>query len=157
MPALTAALMLACVGGGTAIKPDSATISGSNSGTTSGSYDYGRGQYSGSYGGSFDGTVTGTRAQDYSDQVDVEINGIEGRIRLPRVVLPLVHGGDDGWFKLKKLEITDRAIDASARVNFINHPKVHIDRVKGTISITGREGNYTGRCEAVEASAQRKF
>jgi hypothetical protein len=131
------------------VKSDDATFSGSNSG----SYDFGRGQYS----GSFSGAVSGQRAEGYADQVDVEINGNEGRIRLPRIVLPLIRGGKGGWFELQRLKVSDRTIEGNAAVNFINKPKVHIDRVTGTISINGREGTFVGRCEAVDAEAERAF
>ncbi|MBA4308074.1 MAG: hypothetical protein C0429_15190 [Sphingopyxis sp.] len=144
-----AALLLICMGGGTAIKPDSVDFNGSQSGT----YDYGQGQYS----GSVDGTITGTRTQEYADQVDVEIDGSAGRIRLPRVVLPIVRGGKDGWFELRSIKITDRTIEGEAGVNFLNRPRVHIDRLTGTISITGKGGNFTGKCERVEANATPKF
>jgi hypothetical protein len=149
MPGTVLALALVCMGGGTAIKQVETTVSGSNSGT----YNYGGGNYSGSY----SGTVSGTRAQGYADQVDIELQDGSGRIRLPRVVLPVLHGGDGGWFELQKLRVTDREIEASAAVNFINKPKVHIDRLTAIISITGKAGTFTGRCQAVEAQAERKF
>lgn len=148
MPAIAAAITLACIGGGTAIKPDSADFSGRQSG----SYDHGSGHYS----GTFSGSVTGTRQQGYADQVDVEINGDQGRIRLPRVVLPPIRGGKNGWFELRGLRSSERTIEGSAAINFINKPKVHIDRVTGTISINGMNGSFVGRCEAIEA-APRKF
>jgi hypothetical protein len=84
MPAAALAIALVCVGGGTAVKPDSATVSGSTSGT----YDYGKGQYSGSY----NGQVTGTRSQRYSEQVDVELADNGGRIRLPGPYCPSCMG-----------------------------------------------------------------
>lgn len=149
MPAIALALSLVCVGGGTAVKPDVATVSGSQSG----SYDYGRGEYS----GSSNATIVGKRTQGYADQVDLELNGDRGRIRLPRVVLPVVHGGDGGWFELKDVQATDRTIDASAAINFLNHPKIHIDRLTGSISIAGKSGTYVGSCDAVDPNAQRKF
>lgn len=133
MPAI-AALALVCMGGGTAIKHTQAEISGD-----------------------LDLAVQGTRAQDYGDQVDVELSDSGGRIRLPRIVLPIAHGGSGGWFELKNLSVSDRVIEGSAAVNFINKPKVHIDRGTGTISITGKGGTYVGRCERVDTTAERKF
>jgi len=155
MPAVALALSLACIGGGTAVKPEQTTIDG----TESGSFDYRQGlaHGQGSFQGTSTDTITGARAQGYADQVDVELNGSTGRIRLPRVVLPVLHGGAGGWFELKDLQITDRIIEASAAVNFVNHPKVHIDRVTGSISIAGRQGTFVGTCEAVDPNAQRKF
>ena len=76
---------------------------------------------------------------------------------MPRTMLPPIHCGSDGWFKLNNVRVTDRAITASAGINFLNSPKVHIDRLTGTISINGKAGSYTGQCEAVDPNAQRKF
>ncbi len=97
------------------------------------------------------------RQQDFADQVDVRLFSGDDRIRMPRTMLPLIRGGSEGWFKLKDVKVTDRAITASAAVNFLNNPKVHIDRLTGTISINGKAGSYSGQCEAVDPNAQRKF
>lgn len=105
----------------------------------------------------FSGTVSGNRTQDYIEQLDVEIFGNEGRIRLPRITLPPIRGGKGGWFELGDLELSERAITARAKINFVNKPKVYIDRMTGTISINGMNGNYIGRCEAVEADTKRRF
>lgn len=102
-------------------------------------------------------TIYGTRQQGFSEQVDVRLFGGDDRIRLPRTMLPPVHGGNDGWFKLKNVVATDRTISASASVNFANNPKVHIDRVTGTISISGRAGDYSGQCAAVDPHAAPRF
>jgi len=144
-------LNLTCSGGGTANKAAAATAwsNGSFSG------------YAGStnFGGSTSGstTVYGTRQQGFGDQVDVRLFGGDDRIRLPRTMLPPLHGGSDGWFKLKNVKADARSIHASAAVNFINNPKVYIDRVTGTISISGKAGDYSGQCEAVDANAAAKF
>lgn len=72
-------------------------------------------------------------------------------------MLPPLHGGSDGWFKLKNVLADARSIHASAAVNFMNNPKVYIDRVTGTISISGRAGEYAGQCQATDANAPAKF
>ena len=149
MSTAAATIFLMCMGGGTAIKPDSAEVSGSHSGT----YDYGQGQYS----GTSHGTITGTRTQGYTDQVDIELTGATGRIRLPRVVLPILRGGENGWFELRDLEMSDRSIEGKAAINFIHRPKVHIDRMSGTISISGKSGTYAGKCQRIDPEAQPQF
>lgn len=149
MPGEVLALVLVCMGGGDAIKADSANVNGS----TNGYYDYGQGNYNGSY----SGTVTGTRTQGYAEQVDVELSSDGGRIRLPRITLPLIRGGKDGWFELSNVETTERSITANAKVNFLNKPKVHIDRMTGTISIVGKNGNYIGQCQKVEQAQEAQF
>jgi hypothetical protein len=39
----------------------------------------------------------------------------------------------------------------------MNNPKVYIDRVTGTISISGRAGDYSGQCEVIDTTAPAKF
>jgi hypothetical protein len=72
-------------------------------------------------------------------------------------MLPAFHGGSEGWFKLKNVVADARSIHASAAVNFMNNPKVYIDRVTGMISISGRVGDYSGQCQAVSGDAPAKF
>lgn len=144
-------LNLTCVGGGTANKAAVATVNsyGSSSGMV------GTTPYSGSgYGTS---TVTTERHQGFEDQVDLRLFAGDDRIRMPRTMLPPLHGGSDGWFKLKNVRVDDRSIKGSAAVNFMNNPKVYIDRVTGEITISGRAGDFTGQCEAVDPQALKKF
>ena len=144
-------LEITCFGGGTANKAAAATgfSSGSFSGTAGNTW------ISGSTSGTT--TVIGTRQQGFGDQVDIRLFGGDDRIRMPRTMLPGIHGGDHGWFKLKDVVADARSIRASAAVNFINNPKVYIDRVTGSISISGRAGDYAGQCQAIEADTPAKF
>lgn len=144
-------LNITCFGGGAANKAAAATVNsyGNFSGNVGTTPVYGNSSGS--------ATVYGTRRQGFEDQVDVRLFGGDDRIRLPRTILPLVHGGNDGWFKLKNVQADSRSIHASAEINFMNNPKVYIDRVSGTISISGKAGDYTGRCQAVAADAPAKF
>lgn len=144
-------LSLTCFGGGTANKP--------TFGTAQSNTDFG-----GSVGGtSFSGygntttTVTGMRQQGFGDQVDIRLFAGDDRIRMPRTMLPPIRGGKDGWFKLKNVVANERSITAKAAVNFANNPNVHIDRLTGTISISGKAGDFAGQCEAIDASAPAKF
>lgn len=144
-------LQLTCFGGGTANKVTAHTaytnayasgmvgttpVSGSGSATT---------------------TAYGTRQQGFDDQVDIRLFGGDDRIRMPRTMLPPIHGGDGGWFKLKNVVADARSIRAKAAVNFMNNPNVFIDRVTGTISISGRAGDYAGQCQVMDATAPAKF
>jgi hypothetical protein len=104
-----------------------------------------------------DTTVYGTRQQDFADQVDLRLFGGDDRIRLPRTLLPPIHGGDGGWFKLKSVVADARSIRAKAAVNFMNNPNIFIDRVTGNISISGRAGDYSGNCHIVDENAPTKF
>jgi hypothetical protein len=144
-------LNITCSGGGTANKVTVATVNsyGSFSGNVGTTPVYGNSSDS--------STVYGNRQQGFEDQVDVRLFSGDDRIRLPRTILPPVHGGSDGWFKLKNVQVDARSIHASAAINFMNKPKVYIDRVSGTISISGKAGDYTGQCQAVAADAPSKF
>ena len=144
-------LSLTCGGGGTAnrVTAHTAYTDGSAYGVI------GTTPVSGS--GSATTTVYGNREVGFADQVDVRLFSGDDRIRMPRSMLPLFHGGNDGWFKLKNVKVDARTIRASAAVNFMNNPKVYIDRVTGTISISGKGGDYSGQCEAMQADAPPKF
>jgi hypothetical protein len=144
-------LTLTCLGGGTANKFSTATVH--SDAQVSGMI--GSTPVSGS--GSGSSTVTVPRSEGFSDQTDLRLFTDDDRIRLPRTMLPMLHGGDGGWFKLKKVAADARTIRAEVAVNFINHPKVYIDRTTGTISISGKSGHYSGLCEIVDASAPAKF
>lgn len=144
-------LNLTCFGGGTANKPSAMT--GHTTGSFSGSV--GSTSYSGS--GNATTNVYGMRQQGFDDQVDVRLFAGDDRIRMPRTMLPPIRGGNDGWFKLKDVETDERSIRAHAAVNFMNNPKVHIDRVTGTISISGKAGDFAGRCQVIDAEAKPQF
>lgn len=144
-------LQITCFGGGTANKAAVATAYSGGAffgmaGTTSVS-----GVTSGT------STIIGSRQQGFDDQVDVRLFSGDDQIRLPRTILPPIHGGSSGWFKLKDVVADARSIRASAAINFMSNPKIYIDRVTGTISISGRAGDYAGQCQAVEAAAAPKF
>ena len=144
-------LNLTCGGAGTANKIAVATAS--SSGGFMGSV--GTTPISGSTYGTT--TFTGKRQQGFEDQVDVRLFSGDDRIRLPRTMLPPLHGGSDGWFKLKNVVTDARSIRASAAVNFMNSPKVYIDRVTGTISISGKAGDYSGQCQLIDPNEASKF
>lgn len=161
MPATTAenvvpransgALQLTCLGSGTANKLAVATVN-SNSDV------YGSvGTTPFSAYGSGNATVMGQRQQDFREQVDIRLFSGDDRIRMPRTMLPPIHGGNAGWFKLKNVVADARSIKGKAALSFMNNPNVFIDRVTGTISISGRAGDYTGQCQVIDARAAPKF
>lgn len=130
---------LVCLGAGSANKTTTASVYGSNGWAN----------------------AVASRESPFDDQVNVTLNWAEptaSRIRLPRKMLPPVHGGSGGWFELKNLKRNEQEITATAGVNFINSPKVRIDRMTGAISINGKAGDYSGNCEPYDpATAVKKF
>jgi len=134
-------LNLVCMGAGSANKATSAQVFGWNGNGNFGSAN-----------------IIGNRAVPYEDQVNLWVEGGEGRVRLPRTLLPPLHGGEDGWFELKSVKVTSDAITGSVGINFANHPKLHIDRRTGRISIAGKAGDYAGVCTKFDPeSVQRAF
>ena len=95
--------------------------------------------------------------RQFADQIDVRLFSGDDRIRIPRTMLPELHGGQDGWFKLRDVVADARAIRAHAAVAAFHNPKIYIDRVTGTISISGKSGDYSGQCQAIDANAAAKF
>lgn len=134
-------LDLVCLGAGSANKQDNRSVFATDSNGNSGW-----------------GNIMGNRSVPFDDQVNLWVAGGDGRIRMPRAMLPMFRGGEEGWFKLKDIEVTDTAITATVAVNFINSPKMRVDRLTGIISLSGKAGNYTGECQAYDpANVQRRF
>ena len=141
-------LNLICVGGGNANKAASVTMSGSHSGTAHGS-----GGGFATYNGTSQSTIYGTRSQDFEDQVRIRLDDGDDRLRMPGSMLPLIRGGDNGWFKLKNVKYSSDEITGSVAVNVLNNPKLRLDRYTGAISISGKAGNYTGQCTKISSEA----
>lgn len=137
-----ATINLICYGGGSANKATVSSVYANDN-----------------WGNTASGQVVGQRQVGFEDQVNVEVNDDNtGRIRVPRSMLPPLHGGNEGWFEFKNIKTTDTAITGSAGINFINSPKVRLDRVTGTINISGKAGDFVGRCEPYDpAASRRKF
>jgi|GEM_PF-959315 len=149
-------LNLVCYGAGGANRPDIRQNYGSGSGSFTAIGP--GGMTSGTFSGSGSGTSFGTRVQGFEDQVTLHITSEEGRLRMPRVMLPAIRGGEDGWFELRNIEVEDGEIRAKVAVNILNRPNLRLDRYTGAISISGKAGNYTGQCERFEPEhTQRQF
>lgn len=104
------------------------------------------------------GNAVAQRSVPFGDQVNIEISEGAGRIRMPRAMLPTLRGGSDGWFEIEKIKRSDAEITGVVQVNFINSPKLRLDRMTGRISISGKAGDYAGVCEPYDpAAVQRKF
>lgn len=94
----------------------------------------------------------------FSDQLDIDIDGVEGRIRLPRPMIPPINSGKDGWFKLRDVQTSDREIVGKAKVNLLNSPKVRLDRMTGRVQISGWGMTFSGDCTTYDpAATQRRF
>lgn len=123
-------LDLVCLGRGSANKPTSSTA-----------------YVTDNHGNSASANVIGNRTVPFDDQVNLWIEGSDGRIRMPQTMLPPLRGGEDGWFKIKNLEVSENEITGSVAVNVINNPKLVVDRRTGLIRLSGKAGNYIGECQ----------
>jgi len=102
--------------------------------------------------------ITGHRSVGFEDQLQLWIDGDQGKARLPRAMLPKLHGGDGGWFEIKDIRISDNEITGSVAVNVMNHPKLVLDRLAGSVSLSGKSGQFNGRCSKFDpATARRAF
>lgn len=99
------------------------------------------------------GQVVSQRAVPYDDQVNIELQDGTGKIRMPRALLPALRGGKDGWFEVDKIKKTDREITGVIQVSVFNSPKLRLDRMTGHISISGKTGDYSGKCDAYDPGA----
>ena len=134
-------LSLVCMGSGASVEVRQATGFGWNSEGQSGN-----------------AVVNQTVDVPYEDQLQLWIEGGEGKARVPRVLLPPLHGGDQGWFEIKGIAVKDNEITGSVSINFINHPKLVLDRLTGTVTLSGKVGSFNGRCQKFDpATAKRAF
>lgn len=132
---------LVCMGAGSANRPTNTFAYGMNN-----------------YGESGWANIVGNRSVPFDDQVNLWVEGAEGQVRMPRSMLPPIRGGQDGWFQIKSIRITDNEITGSVGVNPFNNPKLRIDRITGNISLSGKAGDYSGRCSKYDPSTvQRAF
>ncbi|MDB5474939.1 MAG: hypothetical protein JWP49_450 [Phenylobacterium sp.] len=114
------------------------------------------GSVSGS-GGYASGSFTSFQKRDGAESIMVSISADAGKVQVPRRLLPPLHtGGEDGWWPLTDVRVSDTEIRGHYTLNPFNHPEVRIDRVAGTISIDGFHQSFRGSCAAVDPNT-RKF
>lgn len=90
--------------------------------------------------------VSGRR--DFDTAVNVSIHGEEGRIRIPKQLVPPLHsGGSDGWWDIDDLVVGHDDIRGRFRLNGLNRPSLMIDRRSGAIVVDGLI-KFNGRCES---------
>ena len=85
-----------------------------------------------------------------------EMSDGAARVKLPRGMVTQVNsGGDDGWWKVADLKVTEGTITGWFRINIVNKPSFTIDRTTGDIDLGGAFP-FKGSCEKV-TQTERKF
>jgi hypothetical protein len=94
----------------------------------------------------------------FESAVTLQIDGDDGRIRLPEKLIPPLNSGGDHqhWWQLNDVIVGENEIRASYRLNGLNKPKLKIDRQTGEISIKGTGQDFSGICDKVDPG-QRRF
>jgi len=109
------------------------------------------------YGDSANVNIQRRGSVNYQDAVYFKmINGV-ATIQIPRTLLPTLRGGKGGWFKVKKLAVSDREITGKAAVSFLNNPQFRIDRMNGVLQIASKKGQFFGNCNKVKRNTGAKF
>ena len=83
----------------------------------------------------------------------VEIASGTGRMRIPDPMIPKLMSGDsNGWYPIESLFVGDREITGVVHINFLNQPKLRIDRLTGKLSMSGGMGDFSADCSAADIS-----
>ncbi|MDQ2892817.1 MAG: hypothetical protein M3R64_06985 [Pseudomonadota bacterium] len=99
-----------------------------------------------------------SHTQSYNEPFDgvlrIRIRGDQADAMLPQPML--AQTSQSGWRPIKKLAITEAAIDGKVDLGFLYAPVFHIDRYAGTLSLSGSMNAFEGDCHPYEAS-ERQF
>jgi hypothetical protein len=93
------------------------------------------------------------RAQS-DDDLFFDVIAGQGRIKLPAVLVPPIHTGDDrGWRSVSEMQLGETEITGKFEVNFLNKPTFSINRITGHVDLRGfgRMG-FSGDCRPYDAS-----
>lgn len=99
-------------------------------------------------------THTESYNEPFNGVLRVRIRGDQADAMLPQPMLAQM--SQSGWRPIKKLAITEAAIDGKVDLGFLYAPVFHIDRYAGTLSLSGSMNAFEGDCHPYEAS-ERQF
>ena len=91
-----------------------------------------------------------------SGGAQVEIHDGEGRIHLPKSLLPPLTTGSSGggWFPIRDLVVTPDRIQGSIKLNGLNKPGLTIDRRSGRLKLDGLE-SFEGSCNLFNPGSKK--
>lgn len=89
-----------------------------------------------------------TGKSHFDTAVNVSIQGGAAQIRLPKQLIPAIHGdSSNGWWDLMDLVVGHDEIRGRFQLNALNRPTVVINRRSGVITVDGLI-KFSGRCDA---------
>jgi hypothetical protein len=103
------------------------------------------------------GTANTSVRRQFSGSTEVKISGPNARIKLPSDMIPAMSDDDGGWFIINDLMANEREIVGTLRINMFNKPDLRIVRITGQITLKSGLGDFSGKCESIEAGAKPKF
>lgn len=94
------------------------------------------------------------QVRSQSADVRLYLTGDGGTAEIPR----FIGGAQEGRQSVRLFTVSDTMITGKINYQTIGNAKMRIDRVAGTVSITGPRGNFSGRCQPFDpARASPKF
>jgi hypothetical protein len=106
------------------------------------------------------GNSTSSRSVSSPAQIWLRVSDDQtASIRLPNSLIPSIHsGGNDSWWPIRDLSITDLRISGTFRLNFLNKGRFVVDRRTGQIDLREMGGSFSGDCKKADlAPNQRLF
>lgn len=77
----------------------------------------------------------------------------EAMLSVPAALLPPIHGGKRGEFRVRELQVGERDITGKIKINMLNNASFRIDRISGRLTSSG---GFQGDCEPEDVT-RRKF
>ena len=77
----------------------------------------------------------------------------EAMLSVPAALLPPIHGGKRGEFRVRELQVSERDITGKIKINLMNNASFRIDRISGRLTSSG---GFQGDCEPEDVT-RRKF
>ena len=74
-------------------------------------------------------------------------------LSVPAALLPPIHGGKRGEFRVRELQVSERDIVGKIKINLLNTASFRIDRISGRLTSSG---GFQGDCEPEDVT-RRKF
>jgi hypothetical protein len=111
----------------------------------------------GTSGGMATGQAQSRVPVDVSDTLFVEVKGSTARVRVPKVLQPVIGGRADGWWDLTGFTETPDKLSGQVRMSPLSRPNVVVDRRLGVVQLTGFWGDFRGNCTKEESATEAKF